>query len=311
MTSTLRSWTIAVLAAAFVAASGGLALGQDPAPPKDDGLESLLKKLEDPKPEATRPAPKVVEQNEAKPKDDAKPKKVKPLAPKDEALDGFLEKLGATTDKPQAEDASPPPGGGGKPPEDTPPGDPTKKRDTLSGEDKEIDDHLIDLTGKQNPNTKKKPQQKGGGQSGPLDKVIEEMRDVEERLGQPDTGEGTRQKQAEIVKNLETLIEQMNQAQNQSQAMKQLRQGKKPGQQQPGPGQQQPGAQANGTPPAKPSAPRGQSPVALDKDAWGHLPAQLREEMGNVFKEGPLPNKLELIRQYYLSLSKKTASREE
>ena len=35
------------------------------------------------------------------------------------------------------------------------------------------------------------------------------MREVEERLGKPDTGEETRKKQTEIVKNLEQLIEQM------------------------------------------------------------------------------------------------------
>jgi len=48
-----------------------------------------------------------------------------------------------------------------------------------------------------------------------------------------------------------------------------------------------------------------------DPDPPADLPAQLREEMINVFKEGPLPSAEELIRRYYLSVNKKSTSREE
>ena len=35
------------------------------------------------------------------------------------------------------------------------------------------------------------------------------MRDVEQRLGQPDTGEETRKKQGEIVQDLESILKQL------------------------------------------------------------------------------------------------------
>ena len=327
MTSTLRSWLTAALTASFVVA-GGLAPAQDPpSPPGDDGLESLLKKLEEPKPDA--PSAKEDKDKAKEPagdRDKDKPAdkpKAGVVAPKDQSLDSLLEKLGETVDRPRADD-KPPTGKGPMPPDEPPPpggagqkGEDQKKSEALKGDAQDLDEHLKALTGKRDPKDKKKQDGgKGegkpgeGAENGPLDQVIKEMRDVEERLGQPDTGEDTRKKQAEIVKNLDTLIEQMNQSRSQSQAMRMLRQGQKPGQPQPGQGQQQ-GAMANGPPPTRPSMPNGKAPVALDKDAWGHLPEQLREEMGNVFKEGPLPSAVDLIRQYYLSLNKKSASREE
>ena len=55
------------------------------------------------------------------------------------------------------------------------------------------------------------------------------MREVEERLGKPDTGEETRKRQAEIVKNLDQLIEQMKNAPSQASGLKMIREGKKPG----------------------------------------------------------------------------------
>ena len=45
-----------------------------------------------------------------------------------------------------------------------------------------------------------------------MGQIIKEMRDVEQRLGKPDTGEDTQGKQKQIVKQLETLIEQMRQS---------------------------------------------------------------------------------------------------
>ena len=81
------------------------------------------------------------------------------------------------------------------------------------------------------------------------------MRDVEERLNQPDTGEETRKKQNQIVKNLDKLIEQIKNSPSQSQAMRMIREGKKPGDQ-PGakPGNQ-PGSMANGPPRPRPRSP--------------------------------------------------------
>jgi hypothetical protein len=41
------------------------------------------------------------------------------------------------------------------------------------------------------------------------------------------------------------------------------------------------------------------------------LPDELRQEMDNVSKEEPLMSRQELIRRYYLSVSKKTLTRGE
>ncbi|MFO0891052.1 MAG: hypothetical protein U0790_18145 [Isosphaeraceae bacterium] len=38
--------------------------------------------------------------------------------------------------------------------------------------------------------------------------------------------------------------------------------------------------------------------MAGGKDIWGHLPAELRQEMENVFKEEALPAKEDLIKRY-------------
>ena len=82
---------------------------------------------------------------------------------------------------------------------------------------------------------------------------------------------------------------------------------------------QQPGQKPSSTPgttggsapiPSRGSRPSKRS-VAGGKDEWGHLPPELRQEMDNVFKEEPLPSKEELIRRYYLSVSKKSLVREE
>ena len=42
--------------------------------------------------------------------------------------------------------------------------------------------------------------------------MIKEMRDVEQRLGKPDPSEDTQNKQKQIVKRIETLIEQVKQS---------------------------------------------------------------------------------------------------
>jgi len=86
-----------------------------------------------------------------------------------------------------------------------------------------------------------------------------------------------------------------------------LQPGQKPGQQ---PGQQ-PGANAGGAPNTKPDTPESKHTFANGKDAWGHLPPEFRQAMDNVAREVMLPSKEELIRLYYLSVSKKSLAREE
>ena len=133
------------------------------------------------------------------------------------------------------------------------------------------------------------------------------MRDVEQRLAKPDTGDETRKKQVQIVKRIDTLIEQARSSSSQSK-MQRKNQSMKPGQQ-PGGQQDQPGTNAGNAPNTKPQKPTDRRSMAGGKDAWGHLPPELRQEMENVFKEDALPSREELIRLYYLSLSQKNLAR--
>ncbi len=96
----------------------------------------------------------------------------------------------------------------------------------MKGRDKAVDEHLEELTGKRR---KKKSEEEDGG---PLSEVVKQMREVERRLSQPDTGEETRKKQEQIVKKIETLIEQARSS-NQSQRKQRQNRPMKPGE--PGP----------------------------------------------------------------------------
>jgi hypothetical protein len=300
-----------LLALGFSTAAIGHA--QEPPAPKDDALDRLLEKLEKPSPPPSeQPAGEPARDKEAapKPRADAKPaaeKKAGDVSAKDQALDNLLEKLGASPDRPAAPDEKRGPGSmPGEPPKEPGPAGPgDRQAQDLNGKSKELDEHLEELTGRKR---KKKNQDDEG--SGPLSLVVKRMREVEQRLGKPDTGEETRKQQTEIVKNLEQLIEQMRNSSAQSKGQKirtVMLPGQKPGNQQ----GQQPGSNASGPPPTKPAKPDGKHANAFNKDVWGHLPDELRQEMDNVAKEGALPSKDELIRLYYLSVSKKSLNREE
>jgi hypothetical protein len=317
MTRLDRPGAFSALAVVLLMA-GSCAFAQSPtAKPKDDDLEDLLKKVEkvekpDKPAEPTKPAePKAKAKPSAPVAPSDKPKTSGEVSGKDKELDDLLGKIGETKDEPSAEEKKPPMPGGEEDkdkPMPPPPSGGDKKPDDLKGEAKDLDEHLKDLAGKREKKKNQQGQGKKDGQEegGPLGDLVKQMREVEERLGKPDTGETTRQKQTEIVKKMDTMIEQMRQSKSQSQAMRQMRQGKQPGQQE---GQQ--GNLANGPPATKPEKPKGQSIVALDKNAWGHLPPELRSEMENVFKEDLLPSRADLIKRYYLSVSKKSLSREE
>jgi hypothetical protein len=283
---------------------------------KDDTLEKLLKKLEsapeggsapDAKTKADEPSAPKGDQSKAKKTDEgsSKPSKSGEVGPKDKDLDDLLEKLGGTRDAPTPEsrpDARPKPSNG--------PGQEGSAKDNLKGDEKDLDEHLAELLGRK----KKKPQDQGGGEGkGPLSDIIKEMREVEKRLSEPDTGEETRKKEERIVKNLQELIEQMRASSSQGQArrIRQIQQaGQKQGDQQGSQGAQA-GSNARGVGPMKPARPPEKSILANGKDVWGHLPPELRAEIANSEKEEALPDRMELIDKYYLSLSKKAKARQE
>jgi len=305
MTST-RAKLAATLAAACLLALGWATPGHAQDKPKDEGLEKLLEKIDEPK---AVPAAKAKEKGD---KDKAdKPKAPGEVAPEDKGLDKLLEGLGQTKDAPSPDDKkSGGPGGDPMPPKAD---DPRKGGEPGDPKTQELDDLLGQKAGdrpKNKPRDKKGDGQDGGG--GPLGDVIKQMRDVEERLGKPDTGEETRKKQGEIVKNLETLIEQMKNSPSQSQGLKMIRQGQKPGGPPNGRAGNQPGATGDGTDKSRPEKPRTPPPpVEIAKEIWGQLPPQFRDDVSNILNEHPLPTRTDLIRLYYLSLGKKSLTTRE
>ena len=313
MPPSLRARALSIATTLAVTTACACALAQSPSAAKDDDLDGLLKKVEqrEKKPDSPRTdSIKTKGKPSAPVSPSDKPKTDGEVSGKDKELDDLLGKIGATKDEPSPDEKkSPMPGSEGddKGKSSPPPSGEAKKSKDLTGEAKDLDEHLKELAGKREKKAKKGDKGKSQDQ-GPLGDLVKQMREVEQRLGKPDTGEQTREKQAEIVKKMDTLIEQMKQARDQQQAMRQLRKGQKPGQGQPGDGQDN---LANGPPSARPEKPKGQSIVALDKDAWGHLPPELRSEMENVFKEDLLPARADLIKRYYIAVSRKSLAREE
>ncbi len=160
---------------------------------------------------------------------------------------------------------------------------------------------------------KDQQEQQQQDENSPLAEAIKKMKEVERRLSKTDTGEETRKTQQQIVKELDQILEQLRNAKGQgsgsgrpmSRMVQQAgNKGQQPGQQQ---GQQN-GANAQGVGPQAPRMPDVKSVLAEAKDTWGSLPAHLREEMDNVFREEMLPGKSLLIRRYYLSITEKSLS---
>lgn len=289
----------ALLAAALGWAGPAHAAGDDP---KDDALDQILQQIDD-KPAEAKPAPKA---DEAKPaRKDEKP--VGELAPKDEAIDSLLEKLGETKEEPS-------PNGKPMPKADEPPmpGDPPRP-DEVEARDKSIDEDLEEKTGRKK---KKKGDQQQGENSGPLAETIKQMREVEKRLGEPDTGEETRKKQAEIVKQLDNVLEQLRTVEMKPGKGKPQKPGDQPGKQpgsKPGEGSMAGNQPGKGQPQnAKPKNPGDKKKLSpTEKNAWGHLTEADRIEKDNAFQERALPAKESLIDRYFLSVAKKAASRGE
>ena len=300
-----------------------LAASLSSATAQDDALEKLLRDVEKKSTPGDKPAA-------GKPDMPA-------LGKDDEGLDDLLKKLGGgSADKPLPKgDAKPAPGdmpkgkSAGEPaPKSTLPKPPGGLSQLKTKPDAELDQRLEEILGRKRKH-KNQDQQKSGGQGQPgenqpnegeegsepsnpkMKQLVEKMRDVEKRLSRPDTGQETRGKQKEIVDSIDQIIEQARQMAQQQQQQRQRRRDQQKGQemaqnQEPG---EQPGAQQQqGVGPQTPQKPAGKS--RLDgKDVWGHLPPELRDVMRNVFREESLPSREELVRRYYLSVSKKSLAR--
>jgi hypothetical protein len=226
------------------------------------------------------------------------------LAPKDQALDDLLGKLGESKDEPTPEDRPRGQRPGGREESKAGAGR-DRDRAALGGKDKEIDARLEELAGRR----RKRPNADDGQRSGPIGEMIKEMRDVEKRLGKPDAGEDTQAKQKQIIKRIDTLIEQVRQAGGSAGrfTIRRRVRGNQPVQQE----GDQTGALAQGARPMRPEKPTSQHSTAGGKGVWGHLPDELREIMENTSKEQALTSKAELISRYFLSVGKGTPVREE
>jgi hypothetical protein len=325
---TIRFTCVAALALTLAAAS--LARAQEPGKAKDPALDSLLeelkkdgaddasssknaaKKSEPPQTKSpsgkgvparkSKDGPGLSTQGSGKPGSTPAPAKpatkAKPLAPKDQALDDLLGKLGESKDEPAPEDRprdqQP---GGGETSKDQSARD--KESAKLGGKDKELDARLEELAGRK----RKRPAADDEKRSGPVGEMIKEMRDVEKRLGKPDPSEDTQARQKQIIKRIDTLIEEVRQSGSSAGRLtlrRRQRQGDQPGQQE----GDQSGAMAQGAGPMKPAKPTTQHSTAGDKSIWGHLPPELRQVMDNSFKEEALTSKAELISRYFLSVGK-------
>jgi hypothetical protein len=319
--STLQRFAAASLAAALGLAWAPAARAQDT--PKDDALERLLEKaradVDAPKADPGEPDAPEAKADEPGKADEGKPGEKagsKPLS--DDALDRLLEKAEGDDPKAKEDDAlerllegydkeGDAPEARGKPTGEARPGE-AKPEDAASLDEgqKKLDARLEEILGR----IKKKDQDEQDGEaSGPLADAIKKMDDVEKKLGQKDTGETTRGEQKEIVKQLEQMIKvaKVGSSRGKGRRQKGTPQEGQPGQQ---PGDAN-GNAAQGVGPQMPKAPDLGSILAEAKDAWGHLPPELRAEMENVLHEEALPSRAALIDRYYRSINKKSVHAEE
>ncbi len=155
-----------------------------------------------------------------------------------------------------------------------------------------------------------------------LARVGKNMRATEERLAQKDAGEGTRQIQRDILKDLDSLIEQTKRQQQQQQQQNASRSRERGNRQT----AQRPQPQRQPTPADKPA--QGQQPreqraqnqpgkggkgqrgemnriADLYKEVWGHLPETMRQEMDQYAREQFMPRYSELLKQYYATIAEK------
>ena len=277
-----------------------VASGQDR---KDDALDRLLEKIEGPKADDNKKPADDKKADEKKPDDkkpEAKPaegKKPGELDSKDKALDSLLEKIGEKVDQPKTTDTPKPPGL----PE--PPKREEEAKDGLKGKDKDLEKHLEEVQGHKKKNKNRQQQPQDGGKLGD---AMKKMREVEQRLTQPDTGEETRRRQAQIVQDLDSILKQLRQSMGRGGARVRMvaqagQNGNQPGQN----GNQ--GTNAGGVGPIKPVTPPSKHVIVGDKNQWGHLPPEVQTELENIARELMLPNRSDLISRYYTSLNNKKA----
>jgi hypothetical protein len=156
-----------------------------------------------------------------------------------------------------------------------------------------------------------------------LARVARNMRSSEERLAKKDAGVVTREIQRDILKDLDSLINQRQQSQqqqqNQNQQQQQRSQKEQNARNQQKKQQQQQTASQKPRAGEKPHPSMAQSGTGnrkkskeelgkiadLYKDIWGHLPETLRQEMDQYSREQFMARYSDLLKQYYATIAEK------
>ena len=154
-------------------------------------------------------------------------------------------------------------------------------------------------------------------------RVEKNMRVSEERLAAKDTGDATQQVQRDVLKDLDSLIEQSKQqlqqqqssssssSQSQSERLarrQRMMKNRSSAQR----SKTQPQEQDNESGLGGGKTDRGEMNKIADlyKDVWGHLPAMLRQEMDQYAREQFMAKYSELLKQYYATIAEKGRLRE-
>jgi hypothetical protein len=146
----------------------------------------------------------------------------------------------------------------------------------------------------------------------PLASIGQQMRQVKHRIDGGDTASETQFMQKQIVSDLDKLLEQLNkkcqggQCKNPSaNPSPKPGAGKPKGGSQPGQKSNRPGAQGSeeGVRKAEDVAETAADPKAAAREAWGHLPERLREQVQAAAFERFLPQYEEVIEAYYERLA--------
>lgn len=165
--------------------------------------------------------------------------------------------------------------------------------------------------------TKAKP-----GNQLPVEPIIKEMQRASKLISEQKTGKETQQIQREVVRNLEELIQliesspgktiQRMSSGNESESPQQSEQ-KQTQKDQQGKNQQKGEQLSQG--PAKKSTDRQNQGKATSgqladrnayvKDAWGHLPPAMRQQLLNIYTEKFLPRYEDQVKRYYEALAEK------
>lgn len=191
----------------------------------------------------------------------------------------------------------------------------------------DLDDELLKGLGGEKPKPAKKDGAKTGGKSAGGDDVIaeltEQMREAEELLRRSKPDQALEPKQAEIVKRLNDLIEELKQRQQQQSSSSKKGSGQQKTQQrqqvsQPKGGQGQGQQQQQAQQPARDSSDELKKRESAEverakmqemlKEIWGQLPQRVREQMLQSGAEKFLPKYELLIEQYFKTLAERQNS---